>query len=130
MTRRRGKNYVSAAPRPLPAEVVRKGLLSRMTQASEASLFVLAAPSGYGKTTLLGQLARASKHAVWLTLSERHTDLTALADELMTSITGVVKDATFGGHPSSYRQGRAGFSFGCAYCSRTRRPRGQPPHSG
>ena len=97
MNRRRGKTYVSAAPRPLPAEVVRKGLLSRIAGASEASLFVLAAPSGYGKTTLLGQLARASKHAVWLTLSERHTDLTALAEELMTSITAVVKDATFAG---------------------------------
>ena len=95
MTRRRGKTYVSAAPRPLPAEVTRTGLLGRMTQASEASLFVLAAPSGYGKTTLLGQLARTSKHAVWLTLSERHTDLTALADELMTSITSAVKEATF-----------------------------------
>lgn len=95
MTRRRDKNYTSAAPRPLPAEVARKGLLGRVAQASEASLFVLAAPSGYGKTTLLGQLARGSKHAVWLTLSERHTDLAALADELMTSVTSVIKDATF-----------------------------------
>ncbi len=93
--KRRAKSYLSLSPRPLPAEVERKDLLNRITHASEVSLLVLAAPSGYGKTTLLGQLARAADHPAWLTLSERHTDLTTLADELMTSVAQVAKDADF-----------------------------------
>ena len=72
---KRLRNHTNSWPRPLPAEVAHSSLLDRLTRASDASLFVLAAPSGYGKTTLLGQLVRASKHAVWLTLSERHTEL-------------------------------------------------------
>ena len=92
---KRLRNYTNSWPRPLPAEVVRSSLLDRLTRASDASLLVLAAPSGYGKTTLLGQLARTSQHTIWLTLSERHTDLTTLANELMTSVTQVAKEATF-----------------------------------
>ena len=92
---KRLQNHTNSWPRPLPAEVVRSSLLGRLTQTSDASLLVLAAPSGYGKTTLLGQLARTSKHAVWLTLSERHADLITLVNELMTSVTQVIKAATF-----------------------------------
>ena len=92
---KRLRAYTNSWPRPLPAEVTRSSLLERVTRASDASLFVLAAPSGYGKTTLLGQLARTSQHTIWLTLSERHTDLTTLANELMTSVTQVAKEATF-----------------------------------
>ena len=67
--------YTNSWPRPLPAEVTRKSLLDRLIQASDANLLVLPAPSGYGRTTLLGQLARASKYAARLSLGERHTEL-------------------------------------------------------
>lgn len=96
MTKRRNRDYTSTLPRPLPAEVKRTALLKRITRANNAGLVVLVAPSGYGKTTLLGQVARASKHAAWLTLSDRHADLKSLTDALMASVTQTVKETTFG----------------------------------
>ncbi len=96
MAQRRNQDYTRTLPRPLPAEVVRAALHERIARADNASLIVVAAPSGYGKTTLLGQIARASNHAAWLTLSDRHADLKSLTDALMASITQTVKEATFG----------------------------------
>lgn len=96
MTQRRNQDYARTLPHPLPAEVVRTALHERIARADNASLIALVAPSGYGKTTLLGQIARASNHAAWLTLSDRHADLKSLTDALMTSITQAVKEATFG----------------------------------
>lgn len=95
MTRRRKRDYASTLPRPLPAEVARTALLERVTRADDASLIMLIAPSGYGKTSFLGQVARASQHAAWLTLSERHTELQTLSHDLMASITKVAEEATF-----------------------------------
>lgn len=96
MTKRRNRDYASTLPRPLPAEVKRTALLKRIAHADNANLVVLVAPSGYGKTTLLGQIARASKYAAWLTLGDRHADLKSLTDALMASVTRAVKETTFG----------------------------------
>ena len=96
MAQRRNRDYTSTLPRPLPAEVKRTALLKRIVNADNTGLVILVAPSGYGKTTLLGQVARASKYAAWLTLSDRHADLKSLTDALMASVTRAVKEATFG----------------------------------
>ncbi|MBZ9750326.1 hypothetical protein K7W42_05545 [Deinococcus sp. HMF7604] len=72
-------------PAPLPGELPRTALLAEVTQASRR-ITALIAPAGYGKTTLLGQLARAAQAdgqaTVWLTLSPEEADPARLAQEL------------------------------------------------
>ncbi len=69
------QNHTDLWLRPLQAEIAHSSLLDRLIRASDANLLVLPAPSGYGKTTLLGQLARASEYAARLSLGEGHTEL-------------------------------------------------------
>ncbi|SMB81846.1 AAA family ATPase [Deinococcus hopiensis] len=74
-------------PRALRAELSRPHLLERLTLEDDARLIALLAPSGYGKTTLLGQYARATQQKVaWLTLTPDMADPLALAEALAYSI--------------------------------------------
>ncbi len=61
-----------AVPRVGWDEMPRTGLLARLA-ASPAGLVLVTAPAGYGKTTLLAQMARAAEVPVaWLTLTPGH----------------------------------------------------------
>jgi LuxR family transcriptional regulator, maltose regulon positive regulatory protein len=73
-------------PKPPPAEIHRARLLNRLLGADDERLIALIAPSGYGKTTLLTQFARASRDAVvWLSLTEEHVDAGVLHADVGTS---------------------------------------------
>lgn len=73
----------SVIPKKLRFELERKRLLPQLEAASDLQLVALIAPSGYGKTTLLAQFARTDgRRAVWLELSEDHTDPVVLAHAL------------------------------------------------
>jgi LuxR family transcriptional regulator, maltose regulon positive regulatory protein len=77
----------SVIPKKLRFELERKWLLSQLEAASDLQLVALIAPSGYGKTTLLAQFARADVHkAVWLELSEDHADPVVLAHALVGAL--------------------------------------------
>ena len=79
----------AAAPRPgvpaaAPDEVVRGALLERLRAAAATTdLVVVTAPAGYGKTTLLAQMARAAALPVaWVTLDPSHSAPRRLAAEI------------------------------------------------
>ena len=73
---KRSRNY--AVPKPAHYEFSRMRLLDRL-EASEASLVLVIAPAGYGKSILLAQYARKQLLAAWLTLSQEATDIHDLA---------------------------------------------------
>ncbi|GGR81460.1 BTAD domain-containing putative transcriptional regulator [Deinococcus sedimenti] len=65
----------SSFPRPGRFEVTRPALLTRLADALNAQVILLAAPSGYGKSSLLAQYARSTpRAAVWCRLTEAHVD--------------------------------------------------------
>jgi DNA-binding SARP family transcriptional activator len=73
-------------PRPIPSELTRAALLARLED-SQVQLVVLAAPSGYGKTTLLAQYARNAGHAcVWLSLSADDADPRTLLASVLKAL--------------------------------------------
>ncbi|NJK43067.1 MAG: hypothetical protein HC933_01310 [Pleurocapsa sp. SU_196_0] len=78
-------------PKPPPAEIHRARLLNRLLGADDERLIALIAPSGYGKTTLLTQFARASRDAVvWLSLTEEHVDVGVLHADVGMSCAQVL----------------------------------------
>ena len=72
-------------PTPLPNEITRTHLLAGLSR-EDRRVAALIAPAGYGKTTLLGQLARAAHAAgqlvAWLTLTHDEANPARLAQEL------------------------------------------------
>jgi LuxR family transcriptional regulator, maltose regulon positive regulatory protein len=59
-------------PKPLRFEITRLGLVQRLAQHLDYKLIALIAPSGYGKSTLLAQYARAAERPVaWVNLNDR-----------------------------------------------------------
>ena len=63
------------APRRTHPLVARPRLIERLTAESEIPLVGVIGPAGYGKTTLLSQLAASDRRAVaWLTVDERDAD--------------------------------------------------------
>ena len=69
---------------PLPARhVSRPRLLRRLQGAEEASVILLAAPAGYGKSTLLADWAQRERRPVaWLTLTSLDNDPELLLERL------------------------------------------------
>lgn len=58
-------------PRAARFEVTRSALLTQLAETLDVPVVVLAAPSGYGKTTLLAQYARSTpRRVVWCRLGE------------------------------------------------------------
>ncbi len=77
----------SVIPRKLRFELERPRLLAQLEATSDTQLIALIAPSGYGKTTLLAQFARTDvRKAIWLELSEDHTDPVVLAHALVGAL--------------------------------------------
>lgn len=67
--------FLTSPPQPTPGLIARQRLTSRVASTLESTnIVVVAAPSGYGKTVLLGMLAQQrSGVSAWLTLT-RHGD--------------------------------------------------------
>ena len=62
-------------PLPRPAIVPRPALVGRLNETPLAPVICVAAPAGYGKTTLLAQWAEQNPERVaWLSLDERDND--------------------------------------------------------
>jgi LuxR family transcriptional regulator, maltose regulon positive regulatory protein len=70
-------------------ELTRPVLLSAIAQSVEVRAVALIAPSGYGKTTLLAQYARAAtRYVVWVSLGEAEAGISGLIDALQKAIRG------------------------------------------
>jgi LuxR family transcriptional regulator, maltose regulon positive regulatory protein len=65
-----------ARPRGLRRGLIqRERIVSRLLSQTDVPTVVVAAPAGYGKTTVLSQWAEADERPfVWITLDERHND--------------------------------------------------------
>ena len=99
------QELLTGVPRPIPAELTRVALLERLG-VIEVSLIVLAAPTGYGKTTLLAQYVRRSAHpCAWVSLSADESDpknlllattlaLNALGVDAPRSVVAAAQSAT------------------------------------
>lgn len=62
-------------PLPLKNELPRTRLLEQLNTQQDARIIAVVAPSGYGKTTLLAQMARAHPEgSVWITLSPNESE--------------------------------------------------------
>ncbi len=86
----------STIPKPVQAELHRDRLIKRIRDANDASLIVLLAPAGYGKTTLLAQACRESSSRVaWLTLSEDEASALRLAQSVATVVQQALPKASF-----------------------------------
>ncbi|WP_217922871.1 LuxR C-terminal-related transcriptional regulator [Miltoncostaea oceani] len=76
-------------PAPVPDEITRSALLARLDRAT-TGLVLVSAPAGYGKTTLLAQMARAAATPVaWLTLRPAHRAPRRLEADLAAALTAV-----------------------------------------
>jgi LuxR family transcriptional regulator, maltose regulon positive regulatory protein len=68
-----------AIPSLRPGLIPRTGLVNRLKSASDARVFSIAAPAGYGKTTLLAQWAHDDPRPfAWVSLEQRDDDPVAL----------------------------------------------------
>jgi LuxR family maltose regulon positive regulatory protein len=76
-------------PPPIPARhVPRPRLLRRLQSAGEASVILLSAPAGYGKSTLLSEWAQGeSRPVAWLTLTALDNDPEVLLERLAHALT-------------------------------------------
>ena len=110
-TRRRGiletKILVPRRTHPL---VARPRLIDRLTAEADIPLLGVIGPAGYGKTTLLSQLAASDRRAVaWLTLDERDADpmvllpYVAAAVDRAIGLPGSVLGSVGGTDPDDWR---------------------------
>ena len=63
-----------------PDAVHRRALLDRLAGARDVPVVSVAAPPGYGKTTLLSQWAAQTGNVAWLSLDEQDNDPRANTD--------------------------------------------------
>jgi LuxR family transcriptional regulator, maltose regulon positive regulatory protein len=74
-------------PTVRPGSVPRTGLVNRLRAASSASLVVVAAPAGYGKTTLLAQwAARDARPFAWVTVDAHDNDPVILLRHIAVAV--------------------------------------------
>jgi LuxR family transcriptional regulator, maltose regulon positive regulatory protein len=70
--------------------VRRTGLVNRLRTSPDARVFTIAAPAGYGKTTLLAQWAHAdSRPFAWVSLDSRDDDPVALMTYVAAALNSV-----------------------------------------
>jgi LuxR family transcriptional regulator, maltose regulon positive regulatory protein len=70
--------------------VSRVGLVNRLRTTTTVPIVLIAAPAGYGKTTLLAQwAARDDRSAAWVTLDDRDNDPLVLVRHLAVALGGV-----------------------------------------
>jgi LuxR family maltose regulon positive regulatory protein len=81
-------------PRVGPNRLARQRLLVRLDQGLTGQFTLVAAPAGYGKTTLLAQwVGRQDRPSVWLTLDEGDNDPSLLLVELVAAVRTVFPDS-------------------------------------
>jgi LuxR family maltose regulon positive regulatory protein len=79
-----------AIPSLRPGLIDRTALVNRLSGASEARVISIAAPAGYGKTTLLAQWAdRDPRPFAWVSLERRDDDPVALLTYIAAAIDGI-----------------------------------------
>jgi LuxR family transcriptional regulator, maltose regulon positive regulatory protein len=72
-----------------PGAIVRHGLLDELTGVRRPSVVSVMAPAGYGKTTLLRQLADRSPHVAYVRLDERDNDPAVLLSDLVSALDSI-----------------------------------------
>ncbi|MET0771496.1 MAG: LuxR C-terminal-related transcriptional regulator [Candidatus Limnocylindrales bacterium] len=83
-----GETVTSLGPPSRRRGAVRRDRLIALVRSSDAPIVTIVAPAGYGKTTLLAQLARAEDRAViWVALHRRDSDPTALMRHLVAAFS-------------------------------------------
>jgi LuxR family maltose regulon positive regulatory protein len=79
-----------AIPSLRPGLIDRTALVNRLSEASEARVISIAAPAGYGKTTLLAQWAdRDPRPFAWVSLEHRDDDPVALLTYIASALDGI-----------------------------------------
>jgi LuxR family maltose regulon positive regulatory protein len=113
-------------PRRTHPLVARPQLIDRLTADADIPLVAVIGPAGYGKTTLLSQIAASDRRAVaWLTLDERDADpmvllpYVAAAVDRATGLPGSVLGSVGGADPTDWRTALSQLSSALA---RTRQP--------
>jgi LuxR family transcriptional regulator, maltose regulon positive regulatory protein len=87
MSNRRWWDDHVTIPKPIRHELGRPALLHRLMDAPDIPLALILAPSGYGKTTLLAQLARHLPTPVaWLTLRDDCANPVTLTEGLIAAL--------------------------------------------
>ncbi len=78
---------VARIPKELPLELERKALLKQVSGLPDCRVVALLAPSGFGKSTLLAQLARRSKRVVaWVLLTPDDASVLRLLEVLLEEL--------------------------------------------
>lgn len=79
-------------PSARPGLVPRAGLVERLSASRDTSIVAVAAPAGYGKTTLLAQWAEAEDRPVaWLTVDGTHDDPAILLTHVAAALDRAVQ---------------------------------------
>lgn len=79
-----GARNLLAAPKATPGEMLRQELMEQINTDSRKIVFIYAG-AGYGKTTLLSQLARDAQYPVWMSLAGE-ADVMTFADSLCEAV--------------------------------------------
>jgi LuxR family maltose regulon positive regulatory protein len=80
-------------PRPRPRSVMRGRLLDRLESGLHAGLTLVAAPAGFGKSSLLADWARAGRHRVaWLSVDAADNDPARFWRHVGAALDGVCPD--------------------------------------
>lgn len=80
-------------PRPRPAVVSRPRLVERLNEGLDRSLRLLAAPAGFGKTTLVSEwVADCGRSTAWLSLDEGDNDLARFLIRLVAAVQTITAD--------------------------------------
>jgi LuxR family maltose regulon positive regulatory protein len=78
-------------PAPRPKVVARPRLIQRLDEGLHAKLMLIAAPAGFGKTTLVSAwLAQSGRSAAWLSLDARDGDLSRFLAYLVAALQTIV----------------------------------------
>jgi LuxR family transcriptional regulator, maltose regulon positive regulatory protein len=78
-------------PKTLKSELKRTALLEQIQELGEYRLTALIAPSGYGKTTVLGQYARlASRPIIWINLGDDNVDQIVLGQSMLKALLQLI----------------------------------------
>src|SRR5947209_17376996 len=74
-------------PPPRPTVVLRPRLIARLNEGLHRKLTLIAAPAGFGKTTLLSEwVAACERPAAWLSLDQADNDLTRFLAYLVAAL--------------------------------------------
>jgi ATP/maltotriose-dependent transcriptional regulator MalT len=73
---------------PVDRRIIERPRLIKLLDDTDAHTILLLAPAGYGKTTLARQWAKTLNGAIWVTLSQAHTDVAWLAEDIARAIDG------------------------------------------